>query len=311
MYSMRTTFAVILVILTVSLGLATIEYYSSDGLSLVKTVVHFLDSAESTVLFVAYSLDEPLIIDKLNELVAKGVHVKGIVDDSSIFRGLSLKPLFNLKCDSSKALIHAKFMIVDGHKSIVSTGNFTHSGLCEDSNTLLYFDSEEIALGLTKFYEAIEKGMKTPGFSEGKTFFYLTPQENVDEILLTRILSAEKSIYFMFYAFTDPRFLTAFKYMASKGVEVMGIVDDWNISCSPLHTYFSSGIELRWNKEKWLLHDKTLIIDDELVITGSANLTKSAWSKNRELVVIIESKNIAMRFMRHFSHLWEVSKHGN
>ncbi|OAA31250.1 hypothetical protein AT15_07065 [Kosmotoga arenicorallina S304] len=295
----------------ISLYSSTIEYYSSEKYSLSESVIQLLDTAESTVLFVSYSLDETKVIDKLNELVKRGIYVEGIVDNSSIFRSLSHDLLFKLECDNSQALIHAKFMIIDGHYAVVSTGNLTHGGLSEDSNILLCFKSEEVALGLMNFYQAIKKGERAPDFQVENAYFYLTPHENIDEIILKKLQSAKREIFFLIYAFTDPRFLTVFKYMASKGIDVKGVVDDWNISSSYLYKYFSPGLGLRFNKEKWLLHDKTLIIDRRFIITGSANFTKSAWSKNRELVVIIESEDLAKAFISHFNYLWEVSGYGD
>ncbi|AKI96973.1 phospholipase D-like domain-containing protein [Kosmotoga pacifica] len=308
---MKTLYATVLIFLTVTAVSITIRYYPSERFSLTETIIEFLDTAESTVLFVSYSFDEPLVMEKLNKLSKEGLHVEGIVDDSSVFRTLALNPSFKLLCDSSPALIHSKFMVIDDRIGIISTGNFTTSGLDEDSNIILYFESEDIALGLMEFYRAIKKGVKAEGFQYSNFSFYLTPIEGVNELILKKLSDAKESIYFMCYAFTDPRFLAVLKYKASYGVKVKGVVDDWNMSSSPIYEYFSTGIGFRMNMEKWLLHDKTVIVDEKIVITGSANFTRSAWNRNRELVVIIESKEIANQFMKHFNYLWEVSTYDN
>ena len=50
-------------------------------------------------------------------------------------------------------------------------------------------------------------------------------------------------------------------------------------------------------------HNKYMIIDDDLVITGSANYTDTAFKRNLENVVIIRSKKIAAQYISNFDTL--------
>jgi len=53
---------------------------------------------------------------------------------------------------------------------------------------------------------------------------------------------------------------------------------------------------------------KTFVVDGRVVITGSANASLSGWGKNREIVAIIESRDLAQEFVNHFEYIREVSK---
>jgi phosphatidylserine/phosphatidylglycerophosphate/cardiolipin synthase-like enzyme len=65
-------------------------------------------------------------------------------------------------------------------------------------------------------------------------------------------------------------------------------------------------MRVRVNPNEWRVHDKTIIIDRKTAIFGSANLTLSAWERNREIIVIIELKEIVDRLINHFNYIWEV-----
>lgn len=62
-----------------------------------------------------------------------------------------------------------------------------------------------------------------------------------------------------------------------------------------------------WAK-KWpntsLLHSKLIIIDDEVVITGSHNLTGNAFCSNVETSIISIDQNLVQRFSEYFKNIW-------
>ncbi|HNS35794.1 MAG TPA: phospholipase D family protein, partial [Mesotoga sp.] len=71
--------------------------------------------------------------------------------------------------------------------------------------------------------------------------------------------------------------------------------------------YLTTGMEVS-RGVSITIHDKTFVIDRNIVITGSANASLSGWGKNREIVVIIESRDVANQFISHFEYVREVSK---
>jgi len=53
-----------------------------------------------------------------------------------------------------------------------------------------------------------------------------------------------------------------------------------------------------------LVHAKLMIIDSQVIITGSHNYTQSAFQMNLELSVILDGENIAKNFNTFFNNLW-------
>jgi len=67
--------------------------------------------------------------------------------------------------------------------------------------------------------------------------------------------------------------------------------------------------ELGFNAKKWpdksLLHSKLLIIDGEKCVTGSHNITQSAFTSNIEISTILDDTYDIKRFTDYFETLWK------
>ena len=54
-----------------------------------------------------------------------------------------------------------------------------------------------------------------------------------------------------------------------------------------------------------LMHHKYIVRDREAVWTGSANWTDDSWTREENVIVIVESTGVAIRFQEDFSQLWK------
>jgi phosphatidylserine/phosphatidylglycerophosphate/cardiolipin synthase-like enzyme len=54
-----------------------------------------------------------------------------------------------------------------------------------------------------------------------------------------------------------------------------------------------------------ILHDKFLVIDDRVVITGSMNWNSNSIEDNRENIVVIESEELARAYTLEFRNIWK------
>ena len=53
------------------------------------------------------------------------------------------------------------------------------------------------------------------------------------------------------------------------------------------------------------MHHKLFIIDNETVILGSFNPSKTADTRNDENILIIKDREIALRYLNEFNLVWE------
>jgi phosphatidylserine/phosphatidylglycerophosphate/cardiolipin synthase-like enzyme len=73
---------------------------------------------------------------------------------------------------------------------------------------------------------------------------------------------------------------------------------------SELKTFWCAGIPVRQDGNPSFLHDKIIIIDNSIVVSGSLNYSTNADESNEENVVIVDNAEIAALYLQEFDKLW-------
>lgn len=125
-----------------------------------------------------------------------------------------------------------------------------------------------------------------------------TPGENCTDLITETIAKAKKSLLVQAYSFTSAPIAKAILDAKKKGVDVKIILDKSQFSQKYSSAKFLVNQEIQtWNDDKVAIaHNKVMIIDDTIVITGSFNFTKAAQQKNAENVLIIDDANLAKKY---------------
>lgn len=134
--------------------------------------------------------------------------------------------------------------------------------------------------------------------------------------LYKQIRLAKKSIYMSYYIFRvynnsdTEKILKALITAKKRGVAIVIFLDKSefykNITKSNQRAYNllkDAGIRVFWDDPKITLHAKIALIDAQLVYIGSHNLTQSAFNKNKELSVLISSKELAAEVLKYLQEL--------
>ncbi len=130
-----------------------------------------------------------------------------------------------------------------------------------------------------------------------------TPQQYCRGKILRLIYSAKQSIKVQAYSFTSFKIANALVKMKEKGVDVQVLMDKSQFICKK---YSMRGYLIRHGVPVWndyqprIAHNKILIIDNQIVETGSYNFTKAAQQYNSENIVVIRSHEIAHQFMQNW-----------
>ncbi len=127
-----------------------------------------------------------------------------------------------------------------------------------------------------------------------------TPQENCTNVIVDKIDHAKKSVYVQAYSFTSLPIIRALILAKKRGVDVKVILDKTQIQSKRYKSasfFRAYKIPLWIDNKPAIAHNKVMIIDGSLVITGSFNFTKAAQYKNSENVLIIESSRLAGKYM--------------
>lgn len=137
-----------------------------------------------------------------------------------------------------------------------------------------------------------------------------TPYENCTKSIVDRINEAKKTILVQAYSFTSKPIGKALINAHKRGVDVRMILDK---SQYMTHQYSSALFFKHYNIPIWIddavttAHNKVMIIDDKMVITGSFNFTRAAQEKNAENVLMIWDTAISKKYKTNWERRLKVS----
>ena len=104
------------------------------------------------------------------------------------------------------------------------------------------------------------------------------------------------------YSFTSKPILAALLSAQRRGVKVQLILDRSNLTqkSSEADEAVDAGIPVLIDAKHEISHNKVIIVDAELVITGSFNFTHNAEESNAENLVLLRSRDLAARYMQNW-----------
>ena len=140
-----------------------------------------------------------------------------------------------------------------------------------------------------------------------------SPEGSARELVLQTIGSANRSIQVLAYAFQAPDIAQALVDARKRGVVVRIVVDHKRnlnkTSKAAMDLVTRNGVELRTNDRFHIHHDKSIIVDEETVETGSFNFAPSAETLNSENVVVIRNMpEVARQYVAHWQSRWDGGK---
>ena len=131
-----------------------------------------------------------------------------------------------------------------------------------------------------------------------------SPNGGCTDEIIKQIKAAKETILVQAYSFTSAPIVDALLEAHKAGVKVRIVVDksQLNGNGSKVRKVKEAGItEFRVDKVHAIAHNKIMVIDDKVIITGSFNFTESAELRNAEnLLVITEDKDLVEKYKANF-----------
>jgi phosphatidylserine/phosphatidylglycerophosphate/cardiolipin synthase-like enzyme len=288
-----------------------------------ELLVTAIDSARLSVDLAIYSLSLRNVRDALIRAHERGTRVRIVIESDNQDRS-AVQDLRDagipLLGDRREGLMHNKFMVIDRVEVWLGSMNFTYSGVYEDNNALLRVRSQELAESyLAEFDEMFvedqfgtQVNANTPNPEieiEGvRVEVMFSPDDGVQDRLVSILRKSKESVYFMAFSFTDDDLGEAIRVRAERGVDVAGVMDadqiKFNIGTE--YDYFvQDGLKVFLDGYSGQMHHKAIIVDEEILIAGSYNFTRSAATRNDENVIIIHDEEIAGYFLQEFQRIFE------
>lgn len=229
--------------------------------------------------------------------------------------------------EHGRHLMHDKFVLRDGRDVWVGSANFTTGGLELQDNTCLTISSRELVARFAETFAqltrphhrhtrstaslaTVEGSSVVVGSTSVLPLFEPEAAEAIEQELASAIRGARK-IRLMAFLLSDPGILQALAPFAQQpDFDIRGVYDphgmedvlrytrqdqalfwfmrDPRFVAAPSHAFSPA-------REQDFMHNKTLVLDDQLVFTGSYNFSENA-EANDETLLKIASEPIAAAY---------------
>lgn len=127
---------------------------------------------------------------------------------------------------------------------------------------------------------------------------YFSPNGGAAHAIAEEINAAKKSIFVETYSISESEITDALIGASARGVPVRIIVDkhQQNDIYSSAPRLSTAGIRVVTDRVEALHHNKVMVIDDTVTITGSMNFTNAGNKENAENTLIIHDTTIAAAY---------------
>lgn len=135
---------------------------------------------------------------------------------------------------------------------------------------------------------------------------YFTPSEDARNAIAAEIDTAKTSIKVCVFTISDNILANALVTAHKRGVDVKIISDNDKSEDkgSDIEDMEGAGLSIKMDPTPNHMHHKFALIDDDTLITGSYNWTRSAYKFNHENVVITHERGLIRKFENEFDKLW-------
>ncbi len=282
-----------------------------------KHMAKLIDSAKTSIDAALFEIEEPSVVDALIRAKTdpkRKVEIRVVTDTDYYFDRKDrtkvhpqvqrlLDAGIPIVQDNRGALMHNKFMVVDGAKVWTGSFNVSENAAFEQNNNAIQINSKELAENYTVEFDEMFKDKKfgptspknTPhpivkvGDMEIETLF--AAEDEVNQKLADLVRTASKGVQFMAFSFTDDSLGDAMLEIGSKGKTVEGVFEKvgGTTKYSEYGKLKNAGHDVHLDGNPGFMHEKVIIVDDSTLVTGSFNFSAGADNANDENLLIFRN----------------------
>lgn len=256
-----------------------------------STLLSAIRRASTSIHLIMFGLTDRPILGALAEKIRGGVPTTVYYDmggSSKVFkylRGGNIHPIKNV------GLMHQKIVVLDKEMVFIGSANMTSASLRMHDNLVVGLMSRTVARFLEE-HEPFSPGYLHTAVGGQDVELWLLPDPRGHALteLRKKIRGAHKSIQIALFTFTHQGLIEEVIDAHNRGVHVSVVVDlhsGVGASSKTVEKLKRAGVKISLSKGVQLLHHKFIYIDEQTLITGSANWTKAAFYKNSDCVLTL------------------------
>ena len=145
-----------------------------------------------------------------------------------------------------------------------------------------------------------------PANSEDKSLAFFSPGDQCRDVIIDHVTRAIQRINICVFTISDDSISSAILTAHKKGVKIQVITDnDKSLDeGSDVERIAREGVAVRMDQTSNHMHHKFMVVDNQILITGSYNWTMSAARYNYENILVTTEAGVVKSFLQEFNQLW-------
>ena len=300
--------------------------------SVAGRLIEKINAAQTSIHIAAFEFNLTPVAEALIAAKQRGVDVRWVTDDEHGLeadeepdRGqfaMLQEAGIEVRADTRSALMHNKFWIFDGQIVWTGSTNVTENGVFDQDNNVIVIQSPELAAIYEGEFQEMwdgQFGPRSPSTLDqqvvtvnGSRIVVVFTSEDpaLENAIVPIVQSANQSIRFLAFSFTDFPLADAMSQRFKAGVDVAGVFEKVGseTEAAELRTLMCRSVPVKQDGNPGFLHHKVIVVDERIVITGSLNFSTNAEENNDENVIIIDNPEIARLYLQEFDRVWNLAE---
>lgn len=286
-----------------------------------ERLVEAIDAASVSIDMAAHDFNLWSLRDALIAAHKRGVTVRVVAESDNLDRAEFQQLLaagIPIRADGGDGRMHNKFIVIDGYEVWTGSMNFTVNGVYRNNNNLVHIRSTRLAENYRQEFEemftagifGVQIGYETPNpllsLNGVAVENYFSPEDHVADALVRLVQSARQSVVFAAFSFTSDPLADAMLERAAEGISISGVFEGeqyYSNQGTEFDRLQTAGLDVFLDDNPHSMHHKFLVVDGQVVATGSYNFSRSAEERNDENVLVIHDAGIAAQYLQEFERL--------
>lgn len=263
------------------------------------TFLSAIHKAKESIFLCMFGLNDPSILKAISEKIHKNIPVtvyydsKGSPDVRKTLKGAKIHPVL------LSGIMHQKILILDDETVFLGSTNFTPQSLKMHDNLVIGLKNQKIAHFLKEKVPHSNGYLRClVGGQDVELWLLPDHKGHVLTDLKRKIRQASRTLRIALFTLTHHVLLDEIISAKKRGVDVTVLIDmnsSLGASAEAVNLLRKTGVRTLISQGIQLMHHKFAYIDERILITGSANWTKAAFTKNSDCLLILHNLNEEQR----------------
>ena len=135
---------------------------------------------------------------------------------------------------------------------------------------------------------------------------YFTPPAGAAQAIVRTVDASRQEVLVQAYGFTHNAIAQSLVRAQTRGVRVRVLLDAQSDKTNRyvIDLFRDAALPVKFDGAHAIAHNKVMVIDASVVVTGSYNFTNSADSRNAENILVLRSTELARRYRENWQTHW-------